>query len=823
MKILFAVNNDNVSEAIVKKYQKEYKEILSYKNVYYFNAIVRELQKDKSYSRIVISEDLEPFANNNYELIDKFLFEKYSAIREQAKSINNENIDIIIICADRRRKTDDIILKIYKKNIYNAIIGQDRTIDEVCKLINTPKEKEDARIYYGIQQKELSETESENSVSEAEVENIIAHYARLGKNEERYVESFNNIVEQYNDEQLKIIIKYLPMNVKAVLEEKSRKYQQLAIVPSFDKFDAKKKTKKYKDKVKKEQDNEEKDVLMKELAKQKNIKDVVIPTSITTKKMKKDINFEEVKTEVKKELEEKDENQTTENPIPESVLEEKDNQLKSTESEEKPKRGRGRPRKNPIEKDAEQKPKRGRGRPRKEQEIEEKEELKSEKEMEHKIKPQDVEIPEIDLFKIDVPEEKVANKIDLFDEEENEEEQEIDLFDVDNEEEKNEEEQEIDLFDVDDEEENEEEQEIDLFDVNNEEEENEEEQEIDLFDVDEEEENEEEQEIDLFDVDNEEEENEEQEMELFGEKDKNNEIVQTAQTTNEFSKLLTSDKKIVAFVGTTKNGTSFIVNNTAEMLANMGIKTAILDMTKTKNAYYIYTDNREELRSVARECMENLEQGQVKGINVNKNLTVYTEMPGENKNYNIATIFTTLLQNYSAVLIDADFDTKTEIFEKVQEIYLVQTMDVLTIQPLTAFLRNLKSKGVLKPEKLKIVINKAEKVGSLSVKTLIGGMSCYNSPDMTYMTELFNRDNISYCQIQFEIQNYVKYLEALVNCKITLNGYTKRLIASLKELSSMVYPLISKKTYSAMGGKKEYRDTFSSQTNATLNKMKNNY
>jgi len=875
MKILFAVNNDNVSEAIVKKYQKEYKEILSYKNVYYFNAIVRELQKDKSYSRIVISEDLEPFANNNYELIDKFLFEKYSAIREQAKSINNENIDIIIICADRRRKTDDIILKIYKKNIYNAIIGQDRTIDEVCKLINTPKEKEDARIYYGIQQKELSETESENSVSEAEVENIIAHYARLGKNEERYVESFNNIVEQYNDEQLKIIIKYLPMNVKAVLEEKSRKYQQLAIVPSFDKFDAKKKTKKYKDKVKKEQDNEEKDVLMKELAKQKNIKDVVIPTSITTKKMKKDINFEEVKTEVKKELEEKDENQTTENPIPESVLEEKDNQLKSTESEEKPKRGRGRPRKNPIEKDAEQKPKRGRGRPRKEQEIEEKEELKSEKEMEHKIKPQDVEIPEIDLFKIDVPEEKVANKIDLFDEEENEEEQEIDLFDVDNEEEKNEEEQEIDLFDVDDEEENEEEQEIDLFDVdneeeeneeeqeidlfdvddeeeneeeqeidlfdvddeeeneeeqeidlfdvNNEEEENEEEQEIDLFDVDEEEENEEEQEIDLFDVDNEEEENEEQEMELFGEKDKNNEIVQTAQTTNEFSKLLTSDKKIVAFVGTTKNGTSFIVNNTAEMLANMGIKTAILDMTKSKNAYYIYTDNREELRSVARECMENLEQGQVKGINVNKNLTVYTEMPGENKNYNIATIFTTLLQNYSAVLIDADFDTKTEIFEKVQEIYLVQTMDVLTIQPLTAFLRNLKSKGVLKPEKLKIVINKAEKVGSLSVKTLIGGMSCYNSPDMTYMTELFNRDNISYCQIQFEIQNYVKYLEALVNCKITLNGYTKRLIASLKELSSMVYPLISKKTYSAMGGKKEYRDTFSSQTNATLNKMKNNY
>ena len=64
MKVLFAVNNDNVSEAIAKKYEREYKEVLTYKNVYYFNAIIRELQKDKTYNRVVISEDLEPFASN---------------------------------------------------------------------------------------------------------------------------------------------------------------------------------------------------------------------------------------------------------------------------------------------------------------------------------------------------------------------------------------------------------------------------------------------------------------------------------------------------------------------------------------------------------------------------------------------------------------------------------------------------------------------------------------------------------------------------------------------------------------------------------------
>ena len=33
MKVLFAVNNDDISNAIIKKYQKNYKEILSYKKI----------------------------------------------------------------------------------------------------------------------------------------------------------------------------------------------------------------------------------------------------------------------------------------------------------------------------------------------------------------------------------------------------------------------------------------------------------------------------------------------------------------------------------------------------------------------------------------------------------------------------------------------------------------------------------------------------------------------------------------------------------------------------------------------------------------------
>ena len=209
MKVLFAVNNENISESILKKYQKDYKEVISYKNVYYFNAILKELQKDKTYDRIVISEDLEPFANNNYDIIDKFLFEKLDKISDEATDNSGNDIPIILICTDRRSKSDGILVKLFGIGIYSAIIGQDRSIDEVCRLIYMPRSKKEAKQYYRIEVDDVTyQTESESDVSEIEIQNILAHYKRLGKNTDRYVDSFNNIAAQYTDSQLKVIAKF---------------------------------------------------------------------------------------------------------------------------------------------------------------------------------------------------------------------------------------------------------------------------------------------------------------------------------------------------------------------------------------------------------------------------------------------------------------------------------------------------------------------------------------------------------------------------------------------------------------------------------------
>lgn len=254
--------------------------------------------------------------------------------------------------------------------------------------------------------------------------------------------------------------------------------------------------------------------------------------------------------------------------------------------------------------------------------------------------------------------------------------------------------------------------------------------------------------------------------------------------------LLDGDKKIVAFVGASKSGTSFMINNVARDLSSKGVNVAILDVTQNRSTYYIYTKNEENLKKVAATSTQFLVEGQAKGVNVDSNLSVYTALPGENEQIQkVEPILETLLKNHTLVLIDCDFKTPTRYFEYAMEIYLVQTMEILTIQPLTEFLSNLKNKGVIDDSKLRIIINKFVKVDGITEKEIIGAMSYYNDPAMAYMKELFNRNTVPYMTIPFDVTTYEKYLKAVVNCDINFDRYQYNIINLLKQLSKEIYPL----------------------------------
>ena len=782
MKVLFAVSNEEISESIVKKYQKQYKQIISYKNVYYFNAILKEIQKDKSYDRIVISEELEAFTHTQYDQIDKFIFEKLDGISDEAASSTGKDIPIILICSDRRAKSEEMLVKLFGIGIYNAIIGNDRSVEEVCRLINRPRTKKEAKTYYQIDSENVNyQSENENDVSEVEIQNILAHYKRLGKNEDRYLESFDNIAAQYNDTQLRIISKFLPLNVRAVLEERSPKYQQIM---SFNN--------KVSDKIRKPK-VEEVDGTSEQLLKPKNKENimsgpVVIPSSVNMHSGKKLSRVKPMSqnTIVQDTKPEQQERITTYSAQKQEMqeyavmpgLDEQEERAEEPKTVAPVKRGRGRPRKNPVppveEEKTEEPPKRRRGRPRK-----------------NPVPEENV----VTAKTIEEPEETIGSILPGLDNDQEDEKNNYNLYNN------------IQMP----------EQNVNEAKDNN---------------------------------DNEIEENI---LPGIGMASNENMAINTNIITNHYnnnytnsiynpmsqiqennksidiekidlSELLTSRKKIAAFVGTSKNGTSFIVNNLAEMLSTAGIDIAILDTTKNRNSYYIYTKNEEELRKIAEQSIVGLSKGMASGIEVHKNLTVYTSLPEDNEAIEHADkILETLLKKHTLILIDTDFKTPSRYFEQAQEIYLVQSLDVLTIQPLTAFLRELKSKNILEDRKLRIVLNKAVKIRGITDKTIIGGMAYYNDPAMSFMTELFDRTLIKYISIPFEEETYIKYLENVIECNVSLKGYSKGFLQSLKELGNMIYSVGGTTYRPPTANGYNSQNTFSPGMAQTLNQMKNNY
>lgn len=782
MKVLFAVSNDKMSEAIVKQYEKQYKEIISSKNVYYFNAILKELQRDKSYDRIVISEDLEQYASTDYEQMDNFIFGRLDSISDEASNLKGEDIPIILICEERRTKGEEILVKIFGIGIYNAIIGSDRSINEVCRLINRPRSKKEAKIYYKIDSEDvLYEKNAENDVSELEIQNILTHYKKIGNDEQKIVDSFDSIASQYNNIQLKIICKFLPLNVRAVLEEKSEKYLSVFAYGSSITDDIRvnskeqKKLKKYRT-IKNAQEGSESgtsEIMLGNLENTNMKEPVVIPSAIGTNTKKIIRTTPQPKVEEIQDLPYySEQTQDLEKVDKENFVDEEE---KIEEEAVQPvKRGRGRPKKI-VNEPVEQAPKRKRGRPRKNEAIEENV-LPGVEEIRENVLPgfeDNTEEDESTLPGFEDNVEEYENTLPGFEDEEPKVNNTLSELGVVNEE-----------------------YEDTLPGFENE--------------------NKKEEKVlpDAKTIDN------NNENILVGVKP-----ISKIQEYEELdmSKILSPGQKMVAFVGTSKNGTSFLVNNVAEILAMNNVNTAILDLTQNRNAYYIYTKNEESLRVKANDCIKNLKEGNARGIEVHKNLTVYTSAFDVDEIENVEPIIETLLQKHNIVLLDCDFDTPDRYFKYSQEIYIVQSMDILTIQPLTVFLRKLSDKGYLNENKIRVVLNKYVRTKELNEEILVGGISIYNDAGMTVRKELFNRKTVKKITIPFEVETYLRYLNGLVICDVSLKGYSKKLLQSLKQLATLVYSNSNSENSGKYVPPSVKNSTFSPSMNSTLEQMSKRY
>ena len=254
-----------------------------------------------------------------------------------------------------------------------------------------------------------------------------------------------------------------------------------------------------------------------------------------------------------------------------------------------------------------------------------------------------------------------------------------------------------------------------------------------------------------------------------------------------------NSKNVFSFVGTSKNGTSFLVNSLAILFSSIGINTAIVDLTKNKNDYYMCTNNEDRLREIATLSIIKLEKGIAEGVQINKNLSVYTGLPTNDTNkLNSRAVIDTLKKNHTLILLDCDFETNLEYYTYSNQIFTVQSLDVLTMQPLTIHLKKLKELGIISDSKISIILNKEVPVKGLTKKLMIGGLSMYNSPNMEERVQLFNKDNVKVYSVPFDIQAYQKYLENIVHCKFEITGYPKKFITELQLIAENIYPEITK-------------------------------
>ncbi len=1126
MKVLFAVSDETISQNIIKQYQEDYKEIITSTNKYFFNAIIKELAKDKTYDAIVISEDLEPVANNNYDQIDKFLLEKLDDISDEASKVNGEDVPIIFICSDRRTRNDDLLRNLFSMGIYNALVEKDRNIPEVCRLLNRPRAKKEAKKYYLLDGEETTYNGGSNAlVSEDQINNILNYYSQLGGAVDKYSEVFDHIAQQYDDSQLRLIIKFLPENVKVVLEKENSKYQQLVnkgTVLTNGSYSE------YSNKENKDLGS----IYQQDLKSQKLSNPVVIPEAMNFQTVHRQpimpntqqpmgqrrpiapVNqqpnpygqnpygnpgaqrpqqpmqqpvqrpVQPVQQPVRQnpygqapygnqnpyvqnpygnQMPQQpvrpnpygqnpynqnpygnngiqprpqqpvqqpmqnpfDTNQTTINPfdmsnteainnnpfgnpseentqnpfdlgsaeqatveienpfdlgsadqsmeqmstenssndeivvnddiadievtdnieetpvekiespvvdeesevVEESVdeIDEIDNQLENIDinedsivteiedekvveepkAEEPKKKTRGRPKKKPVVEVEEQEPEENEIEATldkffipsvdekkveeikvEEPEIQETEEMKIDEPVE-----EETEIPDINFEDVKVEDYKPVEKPKVEESrvEEIEKESEEAVEETAAEEEQKSEISAEDLIN---------DTTYDFFDVNydnspstessNEKEEVKEEVKVEEpEEVAPQEEQKEEpkkeiiiptdnssfnpvempmnnqmnipmgmnqmdmqmdypmmnqMDIQMMDQMNMQMGMNPMDMQMMGYPMINQMDMQGFQNFNmndyqpgeingphingfeqfqgEIQPVDYSDDyqinslnsemqfqepevpvvsadmhevagsgKIVAFIGTSKNGTSFLADSVGMLFSQAGIKTAIVDTTKNKNSYYMFTNNNAKLGNIAASSLKKLAKGQVEGLSLNPSLTVFTGLPGDvDELYlDVDTIVNTLSMNFDVVILDCDFSTDDKYFAKAKELYLVQTMDAFTIQPLTRFLSELKLKGLLDENKLRIVINKYIKMKKLSYKMIIGGLSKYNEPAMTLQRDLFNPNNVPYLLIPFDDETYEAYLQEVAMCDFKLNNYSDNFLNSLEKLKNMIF------------------------------------
>jgi len=793
MKVLFAIGDAVASENIVKQYFSLYGEKIEYKNVFYFKALLEEVKRDKTYDRIVVSEQLEPPKSNVVDAIDQMIFNNIDSVTDEI-----DDSAIIFICSDGRNKNDTLIGRLFNIGIYNLLMGDERDIVPLCGLIKEPRNKKEAKEYLKSNPAIGGSVEllrSADEVDEIDLLNISRYFNNL-KTREEYLEKFAIVEEQYNEKQLQTIVTALLKKLRRGEEiyitlKSDPRFSKYCVVPGYDSLDgnndenaspirinkaapsavggilgflAGKKMKSNENRmaqmIDKEKDSTQIDVAQEELrAQQTSFGEYADKVSEESKDMMDRLQQEaKLQAEqLRRESEERRRAEKEEKLRKEAELKaQQEAQLKAQQEAQLKAQQEAQLR---AQQEAQLKAQQeAQLKAQQEAQLKAQQEAQLKAQQEAQLKAQQ----EAQLKAQQEAQLKAQQEAQLKAQQEAQlrAQQEAQLKAQQEAQLKAQTDVESMTFG------------ISTGNVSNEYQSQPVQQPV--YD----------QPVYQQPV---------YEQPTYSQQ--NVEGNEQIQPTNVPQLMVPADyKKVVAFVGTDKVGTTFIINSIASLMAMKGVKTSILDMTQNRGMYWYYNESAYKKMDVVSNCMTNLSSGVATPIQVGKykNMNLYTTVPGgkedNRKSYRHRNLLETAKRECNLLIIDCDFTTPYEYLEAASEVYIVQDLDLIKVQETKNYFRELKAR-MIDWGKLRLVMNNIVKSKVSSKKIMKNALTYYSDPSMTFVEEF---DEIKkFVEIPLQIENYANYIESMQDGKLNYDKFTPEFKQAMEQLSIMVYGMVS--------------------------------
>lgn len=204
-RVLFGLNqnsNKEIEEKIKEKYIEIVGESFEYDCEYYLAGIWRALE-ERQYDILILKEDLEG-TSVKIEYLDD-LTDKYP------------NLEIILIINDEHER-DNYVKQLFNLGIHNILYKEDLRLSYVVELMQSPRNKMDAKIYLDIDEIEsISKESNMETINDRELEVMMLNLKEATVEEISPI--FDEIANAYNDKQMLFLITILSPEIKDKLSK----------------------------------------------------------------------------------------------------------------------------------------------------------------------------------------------------------------------------------------------------------------------------------------------------------------------------------------------------------------------------------------------------------------------------------------------------------------------------------------------------------------------------------------------------------------------------------------------------------------------------